>query len=258
MAPTAHDAPHPPTIDAMDPVGAADRSPVTAPSDPTQIDPATIGSWATGLKMATAPLRNRWLDLEIVGRVNVPTDGPAIIAANHLSFIDSPLLMTALGRSVTFLGKAEYLDHPVTRTIFPRVGMIPVDRRGRGVTWSLNIAQQRLEAGELIGIFPEGSRSRDGRLHRGHLGAAHLAMRTGAPIIPVGIIGTDTAMPVGRRLPRRHARVIVQIGSPIGLGEYRSQPRTAAAKHALTDALMAEIGALIGQPVVDEHLPIPS
>ena len=166
--------------------------------------------------------------------------------------------MPELGRPVTFLGKAEYLRGRTTRTVFPRVGMIPVDRTGRGVSWSLRVAQDRLEEGDLIGIFPEGSRSRDGHLHRGHIGATHLALKTGAPIIPVGIIGSDKAMPVGRRTPVRHGRIIVRVGSPIGLGEHLGGRPTAATKQALTDEVMAEIAALSGQAVVDEYLSIPS
>ena len=249
MAPTKDDAANPPTIDAAG-VGA------TPSADPCRVDPSVIGSWARGLRVATAPLRRRWLDIEVVGQTNVPVDGPAIIAANHLSFIDSPLLMTELGRPVTFLGKAEYLGGRMTRTVFPRDGMIPVDRTGRSVAWSLGIAQERLEAGELIGIFPEGSRSRSGLLHRGHVGAAHLALRTGAPIIPVGIIGSAAAMPVGNKLPVHKGRIIIRIGSQIGLGEYLGRPRTGAAKEALTRAVMTEIAALSGQAVVDEYLPI--
>lgn len=250
MAPTKDDAANPPTIDAAL-VGA------TPSTDPSCIDPDVIGSWSRALRLATAPLRRAWLDIDIVGKTNVPTDGPAIIASNHLSFIDSPLLMTELGRPVTFLGKAEYLRGRATRTVFPRVGMIPVDRSGRSVAWSLNVAQERLEAGELIGIFPEGSRSRSGHLHRGHLGAAHLALRTGAPIIPVGIIGSSAAMPVGNKLPVHKGRIIIRVGSPIGLGEYQGRPKNGAAKEHLTQAVMTEIAALSGQAVVEDYLPIP-
>ena len=247
MAPTIDVATNPPTIDAIA-VGANN------PLDPSRIDPDVIGSWARGLQIATSPLRKHWLDIEVVGQANVPTDGPAIIAANHLSFIDSPLLMTELGRPVTFLGKAEYLRGRVTRMVFPRAGMIPVDRTGRSVAWSLRVAQQRLEAGELVGVFPEGSRSRTGDLHRGHVGAAHLALRTGAPIIPVGVIGTAAAMPVGRKMPVRKGRILIRIGSPVGLGRYLGRPRNTATKEALTTEVMAEIAALSGQSIVDEYL----
>ena len=136
--------------------------------------------------------------------------------------------------------------------------MIPVDRTGRGVAWSLQVAQRLLEAGELVGIFPEGSRSRDGHLHRGHLGAAHLALRTGAPIIPVGIIGSAAAMPVGRRLPVHNGRIIIRVGSPIGLGPHLGRARNAATKQALTDEVMSEIALLSGQAVVDDFLTIPT
>ncbi|MEM9466731.1 MAG: lysophospholipid acyltransferase family protein [Actinomycetota bacterium] len=254
MAPTIESEAHPPTIDGVE-VGATNSNEARR-IDPSRIDPAIIGSWAGGLRIATGPLRRRWLDIEVVGKVNVPTEGAAIIAANHLSFIDSPLLMTELGRRVTFLGKAEYLRGRVTRTVFPRVGMIPVDRSGRSVAWSLKVAEERLASGECVGVFPEGSRSRDGHLHRGHVGAAHLALRTGAPIIPVGIIGSAAAMPVGNRMPVHRGRIIVRVGAPIGLGEYLGRPRTAATKQALTDQVMSEIAALSGQAVVDDFLTV--
>lgn len=251
MAPTTETDTMSPRLDG----GGATSS--TRPYD-IDIDPAIVGSWHRPLRIMSAPIRNQWLDLTVYGRENVPVDGPAIIAANHLSFIDSPLLMTAFDRPVTFLGKAEYMAHRVTRYVFPRAGMIPVDRTGRGIAKTLGLAQEILENGGLMGIFPEGSRSRDGNLHRGHHGAAHLALKTGAPIIPVGIIGSSFAMPVGRKVPVRNGRIIMRVGSPIGLGEYLGQRPTGAAKQVLTDEVMAEIAALSGQSVVDDYLPIPS
>ena len=205
---------------------------------------------------AVRRLVHRLWDLTIEGLDNVPDEGPAILCPNHLSFCDSVFVPVSLRRRVWAIGKGEYMDDWKTKHLFPAMGMIPVDRTGRSVAWSLGIAQERLEAGELIGIFPEGSRSRSGLLHRGHVGAAHLALRTGAPIIPVGIIGSAAAMPVGNKLPVHKGRIIIRIGSPIGLGEYLGRPRTGAAKEALTRAVMTEIAALSGQAVVDEYLPI--
>ena len=230
---------------------------ITTPLD-IDVDPAIIGSWHRSLRVLSAPIRKRWLDVVVYDRENVPADGPAIIAANHLSFLDSPLLMTAFDRPVTFLGKAEYMAARITRHVFPRAGMIPVDRTGRGIAKSLGLAQRMLDDGGLVGIFPEGSRSRDGNLHRGHLGAAHLALKTGAPIIPVGIIGSAQAMPVDSKIPTRGARILMRIGSPIGLGEYLGERPTAATKQALTDEVMAEIASLSGQAVVDDYLPTPT
>lgn len=251
MAPTT-------VTDTLSPRSAGGGAASSLPAFDLDVDPAIIGSWHRPLRAATAPIRKRWLDVVVEGRENVPVEGPAIIASNHLSFIDSPLLMTEFERSVTFLGKAEYMAHRVTRHAFPRVGMIPVDRTGRGIAKSLGLAQRILDGGGLVGIFPEGSRSRDGNLHKGHLGAAHLALKTGAPIIPVGIIGTDAALPVGRRVPARDVRILIRVGAPIGLGEFFGQRPTAATKQALTDEVMAEIAELSGQAVVDDFLPIPT
>lgn len=201
--------------------------------------------WQRPLRILTPRLVNRWLDIEVEGGANVPADGPVIVAANHLSFIDSPLLMTELRRPVTFLGKAEYMTNRVTRYAFPRAGMIPVDRSGRGVGRSLRLALDRLAAGEVIGIFPEGTRSRTGELLEGQLGAAHLALKSGAPIVPVGIVGSADAMPVDQILPERGAQITIRVGAPIDLGTSRRP--TAANKRAVTEDLMAAIGALSGQ-----------
>ena len=204
----------------------------------------------------TAPLRDHWLDVSVHGAANVPERGGVVIAANHLSFLDSMLIMYALDRPVGFLGKAEYLRRPVTRLLFPATGMIPVDRSGRGVARSLRLAQGRLVAGGIVGIFPEGTRSRDGRLHRGHTGVAHLALRTGAPIVPAGIVGTDAALPPDARLPVRGAPITIRFGAPIGPPPLPGGRRTATARRALTDEVMASIASLSGQAYVDEYHPV--
>lgn len=198
-------------------------------------------------RIGTQPLRSWWMDIDVEGAENIPESGGGVVAANHLSFIDSMLLMYGLGRPVTFLGKAEYMDSLVTRHIFPAVGMIPVDRSGSAIRQSLQAARSRIEDGELVGIFPEGTRSRDGFLHEGHNGAAHLALKTGVPIIPVGIVGTDRAMPVGRRLPGR-SRVQLRVGAPINPGTLSGRSATVRARQELTSAVMDSIAQLSGQP----------
>ncbi|MGI9600526.1 MAG: lysophospholipid acyltransferase family protein, partial [Acidimicrobiales bacterium] len=194
---------------------------------PRHIDPARIGRWNRSTRRASWPLRRLWLDIETEGLANVPTSGPVVLAANHLSFLDSLVLMYETPRRVTMLGKAEYLDSPVTGRLFPAAGMIPVDRTGRGVAWSLRQALDRLADGEAIGVFPEGTRSRNGALAEGHPGVAHLALRSGAPIIPVGIIGSDRAQPVDARLPRFGAPITARFGAPLDLGRWGgAQPPT--------------------------------
>ena len=228
-----------------------------APDPLDQLELGDIGRRHGTTRMASWPLRRLWLDVDFEGRSNVASDGPVILAANHLSFIDSVLMMYSLHRRVTFLGKAEYLRSRATASLFPAAGMIPVDRSGRGVAKSLRYAEQRLAAGEVVGIFPEGSRSRDGRLHRGHVGAAHLALRTGAPIVPVGIIGTDSIQPAGKRLPDFRGKATLRFGSPIDLGPWAGRGRSGAVKREITEELMASIAELTGQQRTDEYLPIP-
>lgn len=202
-------------------------------------------------KTATVPVRDWWLDVTVENPEIVPDTGGAIIAANHLSFIDSMLLMYGLGRPVSFLGKVEYMDSFMTRHLFPAVGMIPVDRSGRGIGASLKEARKRLEAGELVGIFPEGTRSRDGLLHPGHSGVAHLLLQTGCPIVPVGLVGTDDALPIGSRRLQRDP-ITVKIGPLIGPPHLGGRRPTMRDRVALTDEVMASIAALSGQTRVDE------
>lgn len=210
------------------------------------IDLDSVGRHYWSTRRISLPWRRMWLRVQLDGAETVPASGPVILAPNHLSFLDSMVLMYELPRPVTFLGKAEYLAHPITRRLFPAAGMIPVDRSGRGVAVSLRAAAKRLEAGGIVGIFPEGTRSRDGLLHDGHLGVAHLALHTGAPIVPVGIIGTDLVQPPGRRLPRR-GDVRVRFGAPIDLGRWAGRGRSAGVKREITDELMEAIAALSGQ-----------
>ncbi len=211
--------------------------------------------WMT--RRATWPLRSWWLDIATVGAANVPGEGPVILAANHLSFIDSPILMFGLPRAVSMLGKVEYLDGRITRRLFPAAGMIPVDRSGKGLVQSLRFAESRLEAGEIVALFPEGTRSRSGDLHRGRPGVAHLALRTGAPIVPVGIIGTDRVQAPDTRFahPRFRGRVEVRFGSPIDLGPWAGMRPSAEVKIDITATVMASIAALSGQRYVDAFAP---
>ena len=205
-----------------------------------------IGHRYWSVRRATSPLHRGWLDVRRKGLENVPTHGGVILAANHLSFIDSVVLMYSGRRRVTFLGKAEYLDSVVTRRLFPAAGMIPVDRSGRGVGKSLGLAIDRLHDGEIVGIFPEGTRSRDGLLHDGHVGVAHLALKSGAPIVPVGIVGTDTAMAPDSLLPRR-TPITLRFGAPIDLGRWTGRRPTGAVKREITDEVMDAIAGLSGQ-----------
>ena len=142
--------------------------------------------------------------------------GPAILCPNHISFLDSAFLMLTLPRNISFVGKAEYMDSWKTKYVFPAMGMIPIDRSGGEKSQSaLDAAAEVLRRGELFGIFPEGTRSRDGRLHKGRTGAARLALEVGCPIYPVGITGTDEIQPPGAKAPKPFRSCSITIGRPV-------------------------------------------
>lgn len=192
--------------------------------------------------------------IEVTGLDNLPTTGPAVLCPNHLAAIDSFILPTVLPRPITYVGKAEYLDDWKTKVVFPRLGMIPIDRRGgEHAKAALDAARSVLLRGEFFGIYPEGTRSRTGMLHRGHTGAARLAVETGAPIIPVGLIGTPEIQPPGQSKPNLFRRAQVHIGKPIDSLRYRSRVGDRAIYRQLIDEVMYEIQGLTGQEYSDVY-----
>jgi 1-acyl-sn-glycerol-3-phosphate acyltransferase len=180
----------------------------------------------------------------IQGRRHVPVTGPVILAANHLSFLDSMLIPLVAPRPVAFLAKAEYFrPGRLSRVLFTGLAAVPVERgTHRAAQASLETALGVLAAGGAFGIHPEGSRSRDGRLYRGRTGVGWLALRSGAPVVPVAVLGTDKVQPVGAWLPRP-GRVTVRFGAPMRFGEGGG----AKARRAVTDEIMAAIQELSGQ-----------
>lgn len=201
----------------------------------------------------TPVLRVGWR-LHTVGLEHVPTDGPAILCPNHTSVIDSFFLPAVLPRRITYVGKAEYLDDWKTRHLFPALGMIPIDRSGGDAsTRALDTAARILDSGELFGIYPEGTRSRDGRLHRGHTGPARLALRTGAPIIPVGLVGTREIQPPDTAAPRPFRAAEVRFGAPIEPAHYAGRGEDRMVLRQIIDEVMFEIAELSGQEYVDEY-----
>ncbi|MGF1598254.1 MAG: lysophospholipid acyltransferase family protein [Acidimicrobiales bacterium] len=194
------------------------------------------------------PLFRRLWQLEVTGLDHVSARGPAILCPNHLAAIDSFVVPAVLEREVIFVGKADYLDDWKTRWLFPALGMIPIDRRGGDhATAALDAARAVLAGGGLFAIYPEGTRSRSGRLYRGHTGAARLAIETGAPIIPIGLVGTDAVQPVDTTRPRFGLPITVNIGSPIDVERYRSRVGDHTVYRELIDEVMFEIRALSGQ-----------
>jgi 1-acyl-sn-glycerol-3-phosphate acyltransferase len=192
--------------------------------------------------------------IRVTGRENVPANGPAIVCPNHTSVIDSFLLPAVLPRRITFVGKAEYLDSWKTKHLFPALGMIPIDRSGGDAAQrALDLAADILEDGELFGIYPEGTRSRDGVLHKGRTGAARLALRTGAPLLPVGIVGTRDIQPPGASAPRPFRRCHFHIGEPIDPARYAERADDRLTLRQMTDEVMYEIRQLSGQDYVHEY-----
>lgn len=217
-------------------------------------NPQIIGRLSGAARRVLAPsLRTVW-PTEIEGIEHVPDLGPAIIAPNHLSEFDSPLLIGTLPRRVTFLGKAEYLDDLTTRWLVPAIGMIPIERSGgHAAQDALDAATTRLDRGELVGIYPEGTRSRDGFLHRGKTGVARLALRTGAPIVPVGIVGTDRVQPCDQAFPTPFRPATIRFGAPIDPEDYIEGLGQETVHRHLTDDLMRRIQLLSGQAYVDTY-----
>jgi 1-acyl-sn-glycerol-3-phosphate acyltransferase len=197
--------------------------------------------------------RRLW-PVEVTGLEHVPTTGPAVLCPNHLAAIDSFFLPAVLERPVIYVGKAEYLDDWKTRWLFPALGMIPIDRRGgEHAQAALLAAEAVLRSGGLFAIYPEGTRSRTGDLHRGRTGAARLAIETGAPVIPVGLMGTAEVLPVGSRRPRFFRPITIRLGAPIPVERYRSRLGDRAIYRELTDEIMFEIQALTGQRYIDRY-----
>jgi 1-acyl-sn-glycerol-3-phosphate acyltransferase len=203
------------------------------------------------LKAVLTPVLHLLWRVRVEGRRNLPPDGPAVLAANHQSFCDSFFLPLVLRRRVTFVAKAEYFDRWRTAWFFRAAGQIPIARTGGASSRrALETAKQVLAGGHLLGIYPEGTRAPDARLHKGHTGVARLAFETGVPVIPVGLCGTGRVQPPGRRLMRPFHRVTVRFGPPLsvegGLVADASAPSPAELRQ-FTDRLMSEIAGLSGQ-----------
>ncbi len=191
---------------------------------------------------------------QVTGLHNVPRRGPVILASNHLSFIDSLIIPLVVPRHVTFIAKAEYftgtgIKGRISRWFFTTMGNIPVDRQDpRAGQRSLEDALVVLRRGGAFGIYPEGTRSRDGKLHPGHTGVAWLALAGQAPVVPVALRGTDKVQPIGKRLPRPYRGVQVHFGAPIDPSrQLTTGARPAQVRRELTDQVMASIHRMSGQ-----------
>jgi len=214
----------------------------------------------TFLDHCVRPLARLALRPSVHGAHHVPDHGPVILASNHLSFVDSVVIPLVLPRHVTFLAKAEYFEGHglagwLSRQFFLAMGHVPVLRgQGRAGWESVRVAQAVLTGGGAMGIYPEGTRSRDGRLYRGRTGVARLTLLTGAPVVPVALAGTARVQPVGSRIPRPHP-VTVRFGVPLDFSRYAGQEPRVPILRAITDEIVDAIRKLSGQEYVNTYHP---
>jgi 1-acyl-sn-glycerol-3-phosphate acyltransferase len=194
----------------------------------------------------------------IRGIENVPTSGAAILASNHLSFSDSIFLPLMLRRPVTFLAKSDYftgkgLKGALSRWFFTATGQLPIDRSGgKASEASLNTGLQVLAGGNLLGIYPEGTRSPDGKLYRGRTGIARMVLEAKVPVIPVAMIDTEKVQPIGQKLPKIR-RVGVNIGAPLDFSRFEGMEGDRIVLRAVTDEIMYELQKLSGQVYDDVY-----
>jgi 1-acyl-sn-glycerol-3-phosphate acyltransferase len=193
----------------------------------------------------------------IIGRSNMPASGPVVVASNHLSFIDSIIISLLARRPVSFLAKEEYftgagLKGAVSRGFFSGVGAVPVTRgAGQAAQDALDAGLAKVQAGQAFSIYPEGTRSRDGRLYRGKTGVAWLALTAGAPVIPVALTGTQNLQPVGSKRIRL-ARITIEFGEPMDISAF-GLATSGRARRMATDAIMARIQSMSRQEYIDRY-----
>jgi 1-acyl-sn-glycerol-3-phosphate acyltransferase len=219
-----------------------------------------VGFWLAKFVFLGPLLRLFWRPW-IEGKENIPDDRPAILASNHLSFCDSFFMPVLMPRKVTFLAKAEYFTTPGVKGFFSRmffagVGQVPIDRGDKDAARAaLNTGVRVLRAGEapLLGIYPEGTRSPDGRLYRGKTGVARMALESGAVVIPCAMVNTSVIQPPGRMFPKLRPRPGVRLGKPLDFSRYEGMSGDRFVERSMTDEIMYELMQLSGQDYVDQY-----
>ncbi len=200
------------------------------------------------------PILRLFFRPKVEGLENLPKRGACILAPNHLSFADDLLVPLVLkGRRATILAKADYWEHWYTRWFFEGAGCVPVHRTGGSASRAaIDAAVKALKEGRTVMLFPEGTRSPDGRLYRGKTGVARIALEAGVPVLPVGVIGTYELWPYTRKLPRP-GEVTVRFGEPLRFDRFHDTPTDRFVLRSVTDEIMYEIMMLTGQEYVDEY-----
>jgi 1-acyl-sn-glycerol-3-phosphate acyltransferase len=206
------------------------------------------------LKAVLTPLLRFFWRVRVEGLEHVPESGAAILASNHISFSDSIFLPLVLRRRITFVAKAEYFDDPKTAWFFRAVGQIPIKRTGGSASMAaLDSAAEVLEDGHLFGIYPEGTRSPDGRLYKGKTGVARLALRCQVPVLAVAMIGTKEIQPIGQVKPNIFRPITVRISPPMDFSKYYDRPTDPKVLREITDEIMFELRGLSGQEYVHTY-----
>ena len=208
--------------------------------------------------IALGPLLKLVFRPQVEGIENVPEEGPVILASNHLSYADWLFMPLTLDRKVTFVAKAEYFTTPgfkgwLQKMFFTGAGQVPIDRTsGDAASGALTTAKRVLHGGDMFGIYPEGTRSHDGKLYRGKTGVARLAIETGVPVIPVAVVGTDIVAPPGKKFGH-WTRPRVRFGKPLDFSRYQGLENDRFILRSATDEIMYEIMNLSGQEYVDMY-----
>ncbi|GAB2466650.1 lysophospholipid acyltransferase family protein [Jatrophihabitans fulvus] len=208
------------------------------------------------LELTLAPALRAVYRPHVTGLEHLPVDGPVIVAANHISFADEFFTPLAARRQIFYFAKAEYFTTPGLRgramaAFFNGMGQVPVARTDtRSAAAVIDIGVEVLQSGKALGIYPEGTRSPDGRLHKFRTGVARLALRSGAPVVPVGLVGTRDVQPPDSRMWHR-APVSVHFGAPMSFGHLAAQERSARVLRQVTEQIREAIQSLSGQEYVD-------
>ncbi|MDP9116195.1 MAG: 1-acyl-sn-glycerol-3-phosphate acyltransferase [Actinomycetota bacterium] len=214
--------------------------------------------WLAKFVFLGPALRGLWRPW-IEGLENIPDDRPAILASNHLSFCDSFFMPVMVPRKVTFLAKAEYFTTPGVKGFFSKmffagVGQVPIDRDDADASrGALTTGVRVLAEGKLLGIYPEGTRSPDGRLYRGKTGVARMALESGAVVIPCAMVNTEVIQPAGRKVPKLRPRPGVRFGKPLDFTRYEGMAGDRFVERSMTDEIMYELMQLSGQEYVDKY-----
>ena len=215
-----------------------------------------MGYWL--VKAVLTPILRLLFRPTIKGAEHLPVTGAAIVAGNHTTFLDNFMIPLVVPRRVTFLAKSDYftgrgLKGWLQKLFFSGVGMIPLDRSGgQASEAALNTGLDVLRGGDLLGLYPEGTRSPDGRLYRGKTGVARMALEAGVPVVPVGLVGMFDLQPAGRSMPRL-GKVQVRIGKPLDFSRYAGMEDDRFVLRSITDEIMYELMVLSGQEYVDTY-----